>query len=183
VVSAVRQTLSGGDRSQRSLDERFAIRFPRLAALQARAVAALPVSSRLRKNVVARTAGLALAAYNRRDVDAVAALCDPDFEYRPGRQWVDAGLTDATYHGRDGYRRYLESVDQVWAGENRLTPREVVDLGDRLLLLADGDMRAQASGLPLSQEFALLCTLKAGRTIVAQEYYDHAEALEAVGLS
>ena len=82
-----------------------------------------------------------------------------------------------------GYRRYVANADQVWAGQNWLTPRELVDLGDRLLILADGDMRAQGSGVPLSQEFALLCTLKRGLTITAQEYYDHAEALRVVGLS
>jgi ketosteroid isomerase-like protein len=126
---------------------------------------------------------LALAAYNRRDAEAVVALCDPGLEYRPGREWVGAGLVDESYRGLDGYRRYLDSVDQVWAGENRLTAREVVDLGDRVLLLADGDMRAEASGVPLSQQFALLCTLRAGRTVRAQEYYDHAEALRSVGIT
>ena len=61
-------------------------------------------------------------------------------------------------------------------------PGKEVTFGD-VLLLADGDMRAQGSGVPLSQEFALLCTLKGGLTITAQEYYDHAEALRVVGLS
>jgi ketosteroid isomerase-like protein len=175
--------LSAAGQPRRSLDERIAIRFPGLAALQARMVAARPPSSRFRRAAVARTARLALQAYNRRDVEAVTALCDPAFEYRPGRDWVEAGLAEPSYRGSSGYRTYVTSVDQVWGGENRLTPREVIDLGDRVLMLADGDMRAQASGITLSQEFALLCTLKGGRPITAQEYYDHAEALAAVGLS
>jgi ketosteroid isomerase-like protein len=183
VATAVRQTLSAAQPPRRSLDERVAIRFPRFAALQARLIGRLSPRSAVRKAAIARTSWLALAAYNRRDVEAAAALCDPAFEYRPERQWVEAGLVDESYRGREGYRRYVETVDQVWAGENRLTPREVFDLGDRLLLLADGDMRAEASGVPLSQEFALLCTLKAGRTIRAQEYYDHREALRAAGIA
>lgn len=44
-------------------------------------------------------------------------------------------------------------------------------------------MRAQASGVPLANAFALVATLKDGRFIRLQEYYDHAEALEAAGLS
>jgi hypothetical protein len=48
---------------------------------------------------------------------------------------------------------------------------------------ADGEMRAQASGVPLANAFALVATLKDGRFIRLQEYYDHAEALEAAGLS
>jgi len=48
---------------------------------------------------------------------------------------------------------------------------------------ADGEMRAQASGVPLANAFALVATLKDGRFIRLQEYYDHAEALEAAGLA
>jgi ketosteroid isomerase-like protein len=183
VAAAARQPLSAATQPRRALDERIALRFPRIAALQGRLLARLAPSSRVRRAAVARTARLALQAYNRRDLEAVAGLCDPEFEYRPGREWVEAGLVEPRYRGLSGYRAYVTSVDQVWAGENRLRPREVIDLGDRLLLLADGEMRGQASGVTLSQEFALLCTLKAGRPITAQEYYDHAEALRAVGLS
>jgi len=43
-------------------------------------------------------------------------------------------------------------------------------------------MRGQASGVPLSQSFALVTTLRDGRPISHQEYYDHEEALAAVGL-
>ena len=44
-------------------------------------------------------------------------------------------------------------------------------------------MRAQASGVPLTEAFALVSTVKDGRVIHPQEFYDHPEALEAVGLS
>jgi ketosteroid isomerase-like protein len=59
---------------------------------------------------------------------------------------------------------------------------ELIDLGERIVTLADGSMRAQASGVPLSQAFALVTTLREGRPIRHQEYYDHGEALEAAGL-
>jgi ketosteroid isomerase-like protein len=51
------------------------------------------------------------------------------------------------------------------------------------VLLANVPMRAQASGVALTEAFALVATLKDGRMIRQQEYYDHAEALEAVGVS
>ena len=60
---------------------------------------------------------------------------------------------------------------------------EVVDLGDRLVLLATVPMRGQASGVALTEAFALVMTLKDGRVTTVQEYYDHAEALEAAGFS
>jgi uncharacterized protein len=60
-----------------------------------------------------------------------------------------------------------------------LKPSELIDLGDRLVLLADGRMRAQASGVPLAEAFALVSTIEDGKFVHHQEYYDHAEALEA----
>jgi ketosteroid isomerase-like protein len=44
-------------------------------------------------------------------------------------------------------------------------------------------MRAQASGVSLTEAFAYIATVKDGRVIHLQEYFDHAEALEAAGLS
>ena len=111
------------------------------------------------------------------------ALCSPDVECCPGREWVEAGLVEPVYRGLAGYKLYVATVDQVWGGENYLTPREVIDAGDQVLLVADGDMRAQASGVPLQQEFALLCTLRHGLTAKAQEYYSHAEGRRVIGVS
>ena len=51
-----------------------------------------------------------------------------------------------------------------------------------LVMLATGNMRAQASGVQLTEAFALVVTLKGGRAIRLQEYYDHGKALESVGL-
>jgi ketosteroid isomerase-like protein len=51
------------------------------------------------------------------------------------------------------------------------------------VVLAHAPMRAQASGIELTEEFALVSILKDGRLIRIEEYYDYAEALAAVGLS
>ena len=52
------------------------------------------------------------------------------------------------------------------------------------MILANLPMRAQArSGVSLTEAFANVATLKDGRPFRLQEYYDHAEALEAVGLA
>jgi ketosteroid isomerase-like protein len=178
----VRKPLRVGERSRRTLDQRLSLRFPRLAAANARLIGKLAPGSRLRQASLWRSARLALEAYNRRDLDAVVIGCDPEFEYRPGRQWVEAGLVERCYRGLEGYRNYVASTDEVWGGENYLRPVELVDLGERIVMLADAPMRAQASGVPLTEAFALVATLKDGRTIHAQEYYDHAEALKSVGL-
>ena len=77
-----------------------------------------------------RSARLSLEAYNRRDLEAVVIGWHPEFEYLPGRAWVEAGLVEPRYRGLEGYRSYIASVDEVWGGENYLTEVEVIDLGE-----------------------------------------------------
>ena len=62
-------------------------------------------------------------------------------------------------------------------------PTELIDLGDRLVVLADMPMRAQASGVALAQTYASIWTIKDGRVIRARDFLDHGEALAAAGLS
>jgi ketosteroid isomerase-like protein len=180
-ATAVRQTLGLAD-GGRTLDQRVAVRFPQAAAANARLIASLPPSSRVRQAAVKRWAEIALAAFNRRDLAGALAGAAADFEYRPNRDWVDAGLVEESYRGLEGYRRYVATVDEVWGGQNFLTPLELFDLGDRLLVIASGRMRAQASGVWLTEEFAMLVTLEDGRATSAQEYYDHAKARAVAGL-
>jgi len=131
---------------------------------------------------VRRIAELTMDAFNRRDLDAVLAGTDPGFEYCPERTWVEAGLVEPRYVGVTGYKSYIATVDEVWDGQNHLTPVEVIDLGDRFAMFADADMRAQASGVPLSQQYAAVITVRDGIAVRLQEYFDHGRALEALGL-
>jgi ketosteroid isomerase-like protein len=171
------------DRSSRTLDQRLALRFPRLAAASLRLFTRLPPGSRLRQAAVRRTVRLAVQAYNRRDLDAVAIAYGPDLEYYPYREFVEGALAEPCYYGPAGYRRYIDATEEVWGGDVRLEPTELIDMGDRLVLLADMPMRAQASGIPLAQTYAGVSTLRDGRVIRQDDYLSHAEALEAVGLS
>jgi hypothetical protein len=179
----VRKPLRARMRSRRTLDQRVALRFPRFAAANARLIAKLPPGSRLRQALVWRAVQLSVEAFNRRDLDAVVIGWHLEFEYHPDRNWVDAGLVEGRYRGLEGYRTYIAALDEVWGGENYLRPVELIDLGERLVVLANAPMRAQVSGVPLTEAFASVSTLKHGMTINTQEYYDHAEALKAVGLA
>jgi ketosteroid isomerase-like protein len=178
----VRKPLRIREGSSRTLDQRLAIRFPRLLAAGTRLIGRLPPRSRVRQAVLWRNTRLAVEAYNRRDLDVVAAAYQPDLEYYPYREFVEAGLAEPCYYGPSGYRAYITATYDVWGTEVRLEPTELIDLGDRVVLLADMPMRAQASGISLAQTYAGVSTLKDGRVIRQQDFLDHAEALEAVGL-
>jgi ketosteroid isomerase-like protein len=186
-VEIVRKPLRVRERSNRTLDQRLYLRFPRLAAVSFRLITRLPPSSWLRQATLWRAARLGLEAYNRRDMDAVGIGYHPDFEYRPARNWVEAGLLEPRYRGLEGHKRYVASTAEVFGSEVYVKPVELVDLGEQLIVLANVPMRAQASGIELTEEFALVMTLKDGWVFRVQEYYDHdqalAEARGAAGLS
>jgi ketosteroid isomerase-like protein len=181
-VNAVPKELRVRRRSSRTLDQRLGLRFPRLASASFRLVDKLPPGSRLRHAVLTRAVRLTSEAYNRRDIDAVVVGFQPDIEYHCGRDWVKAGLVEPVYRGPDGYRRYVAATSEVWGEENYLEPTKVIDLEDGFLMLAYVRMRAQISGVPLTEQFAYVARLKCGRVIRLQEYFDHDEALEAAGL-
>lgn len=181
-AEVVRQPLATREGAGRTLDQRIQLRFPRLATLNALLIARLAPSSRIRQAALKRTTELALEAYNRRDLAAAVAGAHPAFEYHPNKEWVEAGLVEPCYRGLGEYRRYVATTDEVWAGQNFLTATELIDLGDRFVALAKGRMRAQASGVWLNEDYALVVTLKGGRATSMQEYYDHEQALASVGV-
>jgi ketosteroid isomerase-like protein len=182
-VEIVRKPLRVRERSGRTLDQRLAIRFPRLATAWIRLIAKLPPRSRVRQAAVWRGIRLAVEAYNRRDLELVVIGYHADLEYYPYREFVQAALAEPCYHGPSGYRTYIAASDEVWGADTRLEPGELIDLGDRFVVLADMPMRAQASGVPLTERYAGVSTLKNGKVICHRDFLDHAEALEAVGLS
>ena len=108
------------DQSTRTLDQRLAIRFPRLSAALARRLFKLPPSSRLRQAMLRRVIQLGAEAYNRRDLEAVVVNYDPEIEYYPYREFVDAGLAEPCYHGPSGYRAYIDATYEVWGTDVRL---------------------------------------------------------------
>jgi len=181
-VEIVRKPLHATGRMRRTLDQRLVLRFPRLAGVQARLIGRLPPGSRLRQAVLWRGAQLGIDAYNRRDLRAVVANAHPDFEYCPDRNWVDAGLLEPSYRGMEQYRRYVAATSEVFGDEVQLEPSELIDLGAQIVVLARAPMRAQVSGVPLTEAWAVVMTVADGRVTRYQEYFDHDEALEAVGL-
>ena len=181
-VEVVRKPLRANQRSRRTLDLRLLLRFPRLTVAYLRLIGKLPPRSRLRQAALWRGMRQGVEAFNRRDLDVVTIAYDPDLEYYPYREFVEATLADRCYHGSSGYRTYIGAQNEVWGDDVRLEPTELIDLGDRLVLLADMPMRAQASGVPLAEKYAGVMTLKNGRVIRVDDFLNKTEALEAVGL-
>jgi ketosteroid isomerase-like protein len=181
-VKFVRKPLAVRKRSSRTLDERLLLRFPKLATASARLLARLPPGSRLRQALLWRFARLGVEAYNRRDLEAIGINYHPQFEYCPARNWVEAGLLEPSYAGAEGHRAYITSTAEVFGSEVYVMPTELIDAGQHLVVLANVPMRAQASGIELTEAFAMVSTMQDGMILRIQEYYDQDEALRAAGL-
>ena len=183
----VRKPLRVRGRSRRTLDERLLIRFPRLAAAYvprvARLIDKLPPGSRLRQALLWRAMRGAMEAWNRRDLDAALLGQHPECEHRPATGVRGSGALGALLSRPGGLPPTMAGWSDVGT-HAQLEPTEFIDLGDRLVLLSR--MSASSShlgGVPLTRSYASVLALKDGRAISVTEYVDHAEALEAVGLS
>src|SRR5439155_9803151 len=72
----------------------------------------------------------AYEAYNRRGVEAVFELIDPDFEAETA---PELSAEPDVYRGYEGIRRYFSSFEEVMEGI-RFEPEEFIDAGDRIVV-------------------------------------------------
>jgi ketosteroid isomerase-like protein len=180
----VRTTITGGDRaaSHRTFDERIAVRMPWLVHFIAAHIQRLPPSSHLRRRFLVRAVKRGNAALNRGDLRMNELLF-----YDRGVELVfpegarGGGFVE-TYSGIEAafasYREWLEP----WA-ELRRQPKEMIDFGDRLLVIIDQRGRGAGSGLEVNEEIANVYTFRNGRIVRHEEYFSRRPALEAVGLA
>jgi hypothetical protein len=145
-------------------------------------LARLPPSSRLRQAILWRLARLSAEAFNRRDFDALLTGYHTNCKFHAAPALVEAGLAVPYYRGPAGYREFVSSWSDVWGPDVRIHPLELIDMGTRIVALYDVPVRGQASGVPFTGKFATVSELKDGRVISDQVYFDHTQALDAVGL-
>jgi ketosteroid isomerase-like protein len=120
---------------------------------------------------------LAVDAWNRRDVESLIALADPEVVWHPALEEI---LEGKTYRGHAGMRQYFKDLAEEGA-ESRAELTEVRDVGDQVLGLGRMWFRS-ATGVELNQDIAFLHTWRDGKCIEARSWLSHAEGLEAAGL-
>ncbi len=184
-LEPVRQRLSLREQSGRTLDQRLAVRFPWFLDLWSQLIARLPPTSRLRRALLSRAVEIGLDAYNRGDLEVVLLAFHRDVEFEQPPEFGDHGEFgfEQSYRGRESFRKFTADWLSGW-DEFRIEPKELIDLGHRFLVLGELATRGKGSGVSVSQSMAVLHTLDDhGKVVREQRYFDHAEALEAVGLS
>ena len=117
-------------------------------------------------------------AWARGESPASLGLLHPDIE------WVNPeGALEP------GIRRGLDSFDQAFAAMReafewiRIEPREFLDAGDQVVVLATFIARGRGSGVERQNKDGYVWTVREGQAVQFRWFNDPHKALEAAGLS
>jgi ketosteroid isomerase-like protein len=117
--------------------------------------------------------------YNERSFGENADLIDPGIVW----DMSQVQLPDATsYTGPSEFVDYIKTWDEGFASEH-MEPQEIVDAGDRVVVMVHHRGQGKVSGIEVDTRFAMVWTMRGGRAVRMVIYRTRAEALEAVGLS
>ena len=103
---------------------------------------------------------------------------DPEVEWRTAAEDPDA----ATHQGLPAYKRYLEGWIESFDGLHA-DVEECIDAGDdRVFTWIRYTGRGRESGVPADWHLAIIFTIRDGKVVRGEEYFDRNEALEAAGV-
>jgi ketosteroid isomerase-like protein len=111
-----------------------------------------------------------------------AELWDPNIEWDASAA-SEFGLLDlaGVYRGTDAVRRWWREWLAAW--EIVEFEYELLDAGDRVVMLLDQRMRGRSTGIEVPfGKYAQVFTFRDGRIIHYKVYLNQSEALEAAGL-
>ena len=108
-------------------------------------------------------------------------LIDPQIEWNGPREFPDLA---EPHYGYEGVKKYLRTIAEV-LDDYRMVPERFIDAGDDCVLVFSREGgRGKGSGAEVQTHLtAHLWTLKDGKAVRMQSYWERADALEAVGLS
>jgi ketosteroid isomerase-like protein len=100
-------------------------------------------------------------------------------------EWILAGPFEgqSVWRGREGWVEFMRAWTEQFEGWSIQVER-LIDAGeDRVVALTRQTAIGKGSGVPVEWDDATVSELKDGRIVRATNYNNHAEALEAAGLS
>ena len=121
----------------------------------------------------------ALAAFARRDMDAVLAEYDPEIEWYPGRAGLLAGET-MVYRGHGGIRQLADDLDKAFSvAEIEFDDHRIID-DSRVIAIGRVRTRGRSSDIETVTPVAYLVEGRNGKPTRVRAFLNVAEALEAV---
>ena len=116
-------------------------------------------------------------AWNAGDMDAFRELYDTDAILRTVEGWPEPG----PYVGREAVWREIEQLRDSWDADAFEQVSDFIDVGDRVAVRFI--WRSEGRGPEAAMEYTHVYTVRKGKIFGVEFFSDHAEALEAVGLS
>ena len=116
-------------------------------------------------------------AWNAADMVALREMQDPDVIQRPPAGWPEPG----PFVGREANMRQFEQLRDTWVSDTVKPISAFIDIADHVLVRYR--WRATGEGPESNIELTALYTVRRGKIIYQEFFWDHAEALEAVGLA
>src|SRR5438132_9414637 len=119
----------------------------------------------------------AYEAWNARDMDAFRELYDPDVIVRTPEGWPEPG----PFVGREAFIRWCEQLRETWDADALKPIGDFIDVGDRVAVRQI--WRGAGYGPEANLEMTWVGTVRKGRIFYQEFFWEHAEALETLGLS
>jgi uncharacterized protein len=116
-------------------------------------------------------------AWNAGDMDTLRELYDPDVIMRTPEGWPEPG----PYVGRDAVMRQFEQVRETWNSDALEAIGDLIDAADRVVVRHI--YRGAGHGPESNMESTVVLTMRKRRVFYQEFFWDHAEALKAVGLA
>ena len=117
-------------------------------------------------------------AYNAGDFASLREQLDPGIVMYHLEGWPEPGPSI----GPDAVMREYGQLREAWQGGDRAEPiGDFIEVSNHVLVR--DVWRGSGSGPEAVMEFTTIYTFRRGKIITVQRYWDHGEALEAVGLS
>jgi ketosteroid isomerase-like protein len=119
----------------------------------------------------------AFGAWNAGDMDALRELYDPEAISRSPEGWPEPGAAV----GRHAVMRQFEQLRETWDADAFEVISDYIEVGDRVAVRCV--WRGAGHGPELNLEMTCVCTVRKDRIFGVEFFWDHAEALENLGLS
>ena len=116
-------------------------------------------------------------AWNAGDMDAFRDLYDPDVILRALEGWPEPG----PFVGREAVMREFEQMRETWDADALEPISDFIDAADRIVVRFI--WRGAGQGPEANLEATGVFTVRKGGIVHQEFFWDHAEALETLGLS
>jgi ketosteroid isomerase-like protein len=116
-------------------------------------------------------------AWNAGDMDTFRELLAPDVIVRVPEGWPESG----PFVGREAVMRQWARNRESWDADTFESVGDPIDAGDRVVVRLT--WTGVGSGPPTQLEFTAVYTVRKGKVSYQESFWNHEEALEALGLS